>query len=53
MDLALPEMNLLSFLLIGVVAGWLAALIMKGRGYGALGILLLGVMGALLGGSFF
>ncbi|MBT3047297.1 MAG: GlsB/YeaQ/YmgE family stress response membrane protein [gamma proteobacterium symbiont of Ctena orbiculata] len=46
-------MNGLAFLLIGIVAGWLAGLIMKGRGHGLLGNLLLGVLGALIGGYLF
>ncbi|MET0072288.1 MAG: GlsB/YeaQ/YmgE family stress response membrane protein [Candidatus Thiodiazotropha sp.] len=46
-------MNGLAFLLIGIVAGWFAGLIMKGRGHGLLGNLLLGVLGALIGGYLF
>ncbi len=46
-------MNLLVFLLIGVVAGWLAGRIMKGRGFGLAGDLIVGVLGALLGGFLF
>jgi uncharacterized membrane protein YeaQ/YmgE (transglycosylase-associated protein family) len=46
-------MSIFSFLLVGVVAGWLAALIMKGHGYGVLGNLFLGVLGAFLGGYLF
>ncbi|MBT2968540.1 MAG: transglycosylase [gamma proteobacterium symbiont of Ctena orbiculata] len=46
-------MNGLAFLLIGIAAGWFAGLIMKGRGYGLLGNLLLGVLGALIGGYLF
>lgn len=40
-------------LLVGLVAGWLAGLLMKGRGYGVLGDILLGVVGAVLGGFLF
>ena len=46
-------MNLLWLLLIGLVAGWLAGVIMKGKGFGLLGDLVLGVLGALLGGFLF
>jgi uncharacterized membrane protein YeaQ/YmgE (transglycosylase-associated protein family) len=35
------------------VVGWLAALIMKRRGYGTLENLLIGVVGVFLGGYFF
>ena len=43
-------MNLLIFLLIGALAGWLAGLVMKGRGLGVLGNNIVGVIGAFLGG---
>ena len=41
------------FILIGLVAGWLAGQIMKGGGYGVLGDLAVGVVGALIGGFLF
>lgn len=43
-------MNLLLFLIIGALAGWLAGVVMKGRGFGLLVNLVVGVLGALLGG---
>lgn len=43
-------MNLLWFLIVGLVAGWLAGLLVKGGGFGLLGDLVVGVIGALLGG---
>ena len=46
-------MNLLWFLLIGIAAGWLAGQIMGGGGYGLLGDLILGVIGAIVGGYLF
>ena len=46
-------MALLWFLLIGLCAGWLAGVIMKGGGYGLAGDLIIGVIGALLGGFLF
>lgn len=46
-------MDLLWFLLIGLVAGYLAGLIMKGSGFGILGNLIIGVIGALVGGFLF
>jgi uncharacterized membrane protein YeaQ/YmgE (transglycosylase-associated protein family) len=46
-------MQLLWFLLIGVVAGWLAGHLMKGGGYGLIGDLVIGVVGAVLGGWLF
>jgi uncharacterized membrane protein YeaQ/YmgE (transglycosylase-associated protein family) len=36
-------------LLIGGVAGWLAGLAMKGRGFGILGNIVVGIVGAFVG----
>ncbi|HTX90080.1 MAG TPA: GlsB/YeaQ/YmgE family stress response membrane protein [Anaerolineales bacterium] len=41
--------NLIIFLLVGLVAGWLAGIIMKSR-YGLIGDLIIGVIGSFLGG---
>ena len=46
-------MNLLYFCLVGIVAGWLAGVLVKGGGFGLLGDLVVGVVGALLGGWLF
>jgi uncharacterized membrane protein YeaQ/YmgE (transglycosylase-associated protein family) len=46
-------MHLLWFILIGVAAGWLAGKIMKGKGFGFFGDLVVGIIGALLGGFLF
>jgi uncharacterized membrane protein YeaQ/YmgE (transglycosylase-associated protein family) len=43
-------MSLLWFLLIGLIAGWLAGIIMKGSGYGVIGDIVIGIIGALIGG---
>jgi uncharacterized membrane protein YeaQ/YmgE (transglycosylase-associated protein family) len=43
-------MNILWFAIIGIVAGWLAGQIMKGRGFGLVGNLVVGVIGAIIGG---
>ena len=43
-------MSLLWFLLIGLLAGWLAGIIMKGSGYGVIGDIIIGILGALIGG---
>jgi uncharacterized membrane protein YeaQ/YmgE (transglycosylase-associated protein family) len=45
-------MKLIVFLIVGVVAGWLAGVIMKSR-YGLIGDLVVGVIGAFLGGWLF
>lgn len=45
--------NLILFLVIGLVAGWLAGRIMKGRGFGLVGDLVVGVIGAFIGAWVF
>ena len=45
--------SLIWFLLIGLIAGWLAGQIMRGGGYGIVGDMIVGVIGALLGGWLF
>jgi uncharacterized membrane protein YeaQ/YmgE (transglycosylase-associated protein family) len=39
--------------LIGILAGWLAGEITKGRGFGLLGDLIVGILGSLLGSFLF
>jgi uncharacterized membrane protein YeaQ/YmgE (transglycosylase-associated protein family) len=46
-------MDIIWFLLIGLVAGWLASLIIKREGKGIVNYLIIGVVGALLGGCLF
>jgi uncharacterized membrane protein YeaQ/YmgE (transglycosylase-associated protein family) len=46
-------MDLLWFLIIGAIAGWLAGQFMKGSGFGLLGDIVVGVIGAFLGGWLF
>ena len=38
------------FLVIGGIIGWLAGVIVKGRGFGILGDIVVGVVGAMVGG---
>jgi uncharacterized membrane protein YeaQ/YmgE (transglycosylase-associated protein family) len=45
--------SLLVFLFIGLIAGWLAGTMVKGRGFGILGDMVVGVIGAGLGGWIF
>ncbi|MBT2300934.1 MULTISPECIES: GlsB/YeaQ/YmgE family stress response membrane protein [Variovorax] len=46
-------MSLLLFLVVGLVAGWLAGVLVKGGGFGLVGDLVVGVIGAFLGGLLF
>jgi uncharacterized membrane protein YeaQ/YmgE (transglycosylase-associated protein family) len=43
-------MGLLAWIIVGLIAGWLAGLVMKGGSYGILGDIILGIIGALVGG---
>lgn len=43
-------MGLLSWIIVGLIAGWLAGLVMKGSGHGVVGDIILGIVGALVGG---
>lgn len=43
-------MDLISWLIMGAIAGWLAGNIKKGGGFGLLGNIVVGVIGSLLGG---
>lgn len=46
-------MGIVWFIVIGLAAGWLAGQVMKGGGYGIVGDIVIGVIGALLGGLLF
>jgi uncharacterized membrane protein YeaQ/YmgE (transglycosylase-associated protein family) len=48
-----PMVELLTFLLIGLIAGWLAGQIMRGGGYGLVGDIVVGIVGSLIGGFLF
>ena len=43
-------MNIIAWLVVGLIAGWLAGQVMKGGGYGVVGDIVIGIVGALLGG---
>ena len=42
-------MSLIWAILIGIAAGWLAGQIMKGKGFGLIGDLIIGVIGSVIG----
>jgi len=46
----MPMQTLLIWLLVGAVAGWLAGVIVKGGGFGLLGDIVVGIVGAFIGG---
>jgi uncharacterized membrane protein YeaQ/YmgE (transglycosylase-associated protein family) len=43
-------MGVIAFLVVGLIAGWLAGVITRGRGLGLIGDIILGVLGAMIGG---
>ncbi|WP_433829138.1 GlsB/YeaQ/YmgE family stress response membrane protein [Flavobacterium anhuiense] len=43
-------MDFLYFLLIGAISGWLAGQIWKGRGFGIIGNIVVGIVGGFIGG---
>jgi uncharacterized membrane protein YeaQ/YmgE (transglycosylase-associated protein family) len=46
-------MYVIWFLLVGLVAGWLAGKLMKGSGFGVIGDIVIGIVGAFVGGFLF
>jgi uncharacterized membrane protein YeaQ/YmgE (transglycosylase-associated protein family) len=43
-------MGLLSWIVVGAIAGWLAGQVVRGGGFGLLGNIVVGIIGALVGG---
>jgi uncharacterized membrane protein YeaQ/YmgE (transglycosylase-associated protein family) len=46
-------LHLIGWLIIGGLAGWLAGKLVSGHGYGIVGDVLLGIVGAFVGGYIF
>ncbi|MBR9991209.1 MAG: GlsB/YeaQ/YmgE family stress response membrane protein [Gemmatimonadetes bacterium] len=46
-------MDLLTWLIVGLVAGVLASLVMGGTGFGIIGDIVIGIVGAFVGGWIF
>jgi uncharacterized membrane protein YeaQ/YmgE (transglycosylase-associated protein family) len=42
--------GVIAWIIIGILAGWLAGVIMPGKGFGLIGDLIVGLIGAFLGG---
>lgn len=43
-------MSIIVWLIVGLIAGWLAGMAMGGRGFGVLGNIVVGIVGAIIGG---
>lgn len=46
-------MDFIWLILVGLIAGWLAGVLVKGGGFGVLGDIVVGILGALVGGFLF
>lgn len=51
--MSLEPGGLIAWLVVGLIAGWLAGRFMKGGGYGVIGDIVLGILGAFFGGFIF
>lgn len=49
-DIVLTPGGVISWILVGLIAGWLAGVVMKGSGYGVLRDIIIGLIGSLIGG---
>jgi uncharacterized membrane protein YeaQ/YmgE (transglycosylase-associated protein family) len=45
--------GIIGWLIVGLIAGWLAGKVSRGRGFGCIANILLGLVGAFLGGWIF
>jgi uncharacterized membrane protein YeaQ/YmgE (transglycosylase-associated protein family) len=43
-------MSIIAWIVLGLLAGWIAGMVMKGGGYGLVGDIVLGIIGAIVGG---
>ena len=43
-------MGILAWIIVGLIAGWLASRVMRGGGYGLIGDIIVGAVGAVIGG---
>ena len=52
-DIYLEPNGIIAWLIVGLIAGFLAGKVMKGSGYGIVGDIIVGLIGAFLGGLLF
>jgi uncharacterized membrane protein YeaQ/YmgE (transglycosylase-associated protein family) len=50
--LYIPQ-SVIAWIIIGLIAGWLAGTVSRGRGFGCIADIILGMVGAVLGGWIF
>jgi uncharacterized membrane protein YeaQ/YmgE (transglycosylase-associated protein family) len=46
-------LDIILWIVIGAVAGWIAGELMRGRGFGIVGNIIVGIVGAIIGGLIF
>ncbi len=51
-SLYIPQ-SVITWIIVGLIAGWLAGTVSRGRGFGCLADIILGMVGAILGGWIF
>jgi uncharacterized membrane protein YeaQ/YmgE (transglycosylase-associated protein family) len=47
------DRSIIAWIIIGALAGWLAGLVVKGRGFGLIGDIVVGIIGAFIAGWLF
>src|SRR2546421_9109438 len=52
-EINLAPGGILAWLVVGLIAGWLAGVFMKGSGFGVVWDMIVGLVGALIGGVVF
>jgi len=52
-DIVLDPGGVVAWLVVGLIAGWLAGQVMKGTGFGLVGDIVIGLIGAFIGGLVF
>ncbi|HWF13171.1 MAG TPA: GlsB/YeaQ/YmgE family stress response membrane protein [Candidatus Acidoferrales bacterium] len=51
-SLYIPQ-SVITWIIVGLIAGWIAGTVSRGRGFGCLADIILGMVGAILGGWIF
>lgn len=52
-EIILHPGGIVAWLVVGLLAGWSAGFVMKGAGYGIIGDIIMGLVGAVIGGFLF
>jgi uncharacterized membrane protein YeaQ/YmgE (transglycosylase-associated protein family) len=49
----IPYYSWITWIVVGLIAGWLAGVVARGRGFGCIADILLGLVGGIIGGWIF